>query len=206
VAVADTFGAAFPFVLYDLSTHPAAQIRLRAELRSIANPLITPEHKVGIREDEALPSPYALEQLPFLWAIIKESIRLRNTIPTPNPRATPAGTMTSLGPYKNIPPGVRVTALAWSLNRNEDIFHDPERWLPERWLDRSPEELAAMERSYWAFGSGSRQCLGRNVAMEIMRYVLASIYTSFETSIVDSSRFVKGSVGEELMLEFKKVV
>lgn len=210
VATRDTFGVAFSFVLLELSKHPYAQTRLRAELRSIKNPMWYPPTTTNRPSAASLPEPAALEKLPYLWAIVKESIRLRGTVPTPNPRITPSGTTTNLGPHKNIPPGVRISAFAWCLHRNEEVFPQSELWLPDRWLNRSDEELAEMEKWFWAFGSGSRQCLGRSVAMEIMRFALAAIYTNFETSVVDDTgfnynSFVTGSLGNKLMLKFTHV-
>ena len=57
-----------------------------------------------------MPSAKALEGLPFLNAVFKESIRLRVNAPTSNPRLTHSG-ITSLGLYGNIPVGTRVNAL-----------------------------------------------------------------------------------------------
>ncbi|KAF2001786.1 cytochrome P450 [Amniculicola lignicola CBS 123094] len=210
VATRDTFGVAFSFVLLELSKHPYAQARLRAELRSIKTPVWYSPTSTGRISIANLPEPTVLEELPYLWAVLKESIRLRGTVPSPNPRITPSGTTTNLGPHKNIPPGVRISAFAWCLHRNEAVFPQPELWLPDRWLKCSSQELAEMEKWFWAFGSGSRQCLGRNVAMEIMRYALATIYTNFETSVVDDTgfnynSFVTGSLGNRLMLKFTHV-
>ncbi|KAF2790985.1 cytochrome P450 [Melanomma pulvis-pyrius CBS 109.77] len=210
VATRDTFGVAFSFVLLELSKHPYAQVRLRTELRSIRNPMWYSPTMEGRASAASLPEPAALEKLPYLWAIMKESIRLRGTVPTPNPRVTPLGTKTHLGPHKNIPPGVRISAFAWCLHRNEAVFPQAELWLPDRWLNSSSEKLAEMEKWFWAFGSGSRQCLGRNVAMEIMRFALAAIYTNFETSVVDDAgfnykSFVTGNLGNKLSLRFTHV-
>lgn len=158
-----------------------------------------------------LPTPSTLESMPYLHAVLKESIRLRGTAPTPNPRLTPPKTTTTLGPYDNIPPGVRVSAFAWCLHRNESIFPNPEVWMPERWLNLSKEEADEKEKWFWAFGSGSRMCLGRNLAMEIMRYALAAIYTNFETSVVSDEgfgrdgKFVTGTTGDKLILRFTHV-
>lgn len=204
MATRDTFGVAFSFILLELSKHPYAQSRLRAELRSIPTPLWHPSSK-----NAPLPPSHTLKSLPYLHAIIKESIRLRGTVPTPNPRVTPAGTKVPLGPY-TLPPGTRISAFAWCLHRNEAVFPQAELWLPDRWLNRSAAELAEMEKWFWAFGSGSRACLGRNVAMEIMRYALAGIYTNWETSVVDDEgfgyeSFVTGSLGNRLLLGFTRV-
>lgn len=114
-----------------------------------------------------LPTPQALESLPLLSAVIKESLRLRNTSPTLNPRVTPKGRKVTLGPCDNVPAGTRVGAYAWSLHRNEEGYPDPLTWDPKRWIvDPSDPKAGARDRWWWAFGSGSRQCLGQNLALE----------------------------------------
>lgn len=209
-ATREILGAVLSFVFYNLSRHPAAQARLRNELRSIEEPFWHQQSKEAFTSDVTLPKPAKLEKLPFLGAVLQESIRLRHTVPQPNPRVTPSGTKTSLGPYRDIPPGVRITTFSYCLHRNESVFPDPERWLPDRWLDSTEAELAEMRKWFWGFGSGSRRCLGSNLAMELMRYAVAAVYTNFETSVVDDSAFnyktfITGSLKEKLLLRFVHV-
>lgn len=71
-----------------------------------------------------------------------------------------------------LPPGVRVSAQAYSLHRNPDVFPDPERWYPDRWLvdenadiHEEEERLKEMHRWFWAFGSGGRMCFGNHFAL-----------------------------------------
>ena len=137
------------------------QRQLRAELRAIPRrfrsdpPNNSPE----------LPLPESLESLRMLGAVIKESLRLRNTVPTANPRNTPSDRKTAIGPYTGIPPGVRISCFAWCLHRNDAVYADPEEWRPERWLFDSPH-LEDMEKWFWTWGSGRRACVGQNLAME----------------------------------------
>ena len=101
-----------------------------------------------------------LEALPYLQAVIKESMCLRGATPTLNPRLTPQHTTTTLGSYHNISLGVRVSAFAWCLHCNESVYPHPKRFIPERWMDVDKDQMEKKERWFWAFGSGSRMCLG----------------------------------------------
>ena len=112
-----------------------------------------------------MPSAETLESLPLLQAVIKESLRLRNTVPTANPRRTPQKRKTSIGPYQDIPPGVRINCFAWCLHRNQAVYSDPEEWQPQRWLG-DPMDVEKREKWFWTWGSGSRSCIGQNLAME----------------------------------------
>jgi cytochrome P450 len=158
-------GIVISFVFYFISHHPEAQRKLREELRS------APEtFKYTAGEEHPMPCAKTLDSLPFLNAVLKESIRLRGNVPTSNPRLTHAG-ITSLGSYHDIPVGTRVSAFAWCLHRNEEIYPDAEKWIPQRWLNAEGGRLDAgeQERWFWAFGTGSRRCLGQNLAFESKR-------------------------------------
>ena len=154
-------GISLTCVLHDVSRHPSTQHKLQRELQSVAHSLRFPFPT----DASELPSPEALESLPLLHAVIKESLRLRNTVPTANPRVTPPDRQTTIGPYQHIPPGVRISCFAWCLHRNKNVYPDPEDWRPERWLD----DIACVEERdkwFWTWGSGSRVCIGQSLAME----------------------------------------
>lgn len=157
----ETTGWSLTYVLHELSQHPVLQSSLRSELLAISPPFIyIPSSPIP----PEVPSPRSLENLPLLDAIIHESLRLHPAVPGPQPRVTPSYPV-SLGGYDNIPPGIRVSAQAYTLHRNSTVFPEPEVWKPERWLDASPEQKTEMMRWFWAFGSGSRMCIGSSFAM-----------------------------------------
>ena len=134
-----------------ISLHQETQEALRQELFSVSDPSVE-----------------ALAQLPLLHGVIKESLRLRRTKPTPNPRYTPVG-RTKIGPYDNVPGGIRINMFSYTLNRNPDVYQDPERWRPERWIlseGTSQEAIDQQERWFWTFGKGSRGCLGQHLALQ----------------------------------------
>lgn len=162
VATGDTFGISMAYVLWQISRHEEAQARIRKELKEHIPKVIRPSTTKG-GEMAFLSSPGNLDQLQYLNAVIKESLRLRNTVPTSNPRLTPKNTTTRIGNYDGIPGGVRISAFAWCLHRQETVFERSEEWNPERWLSEGHKKLAEMNRWDWTFGSGSRMCLGRHL-------------------------------------------
>jgi cytochrome P450 len=160
----DTSGITLVYVIHELSRNPSIQHALRKELRTLDPPISMATARL---DSPLLVSPKIVEALTLLDAIIQESLRLHAAIPGPEPRETPVGGCT-LGPegeYQKIPGGVRVSAQAWSLHRNGDVYEEPEKWLPSRWLDSSEEKLKEMKRWFWAFGSGGRMCVGSNLAL-----------------------------------------
>jgi cytochrome P450 len=149
--------------LYQLSRHTCVQEELRQELLSIKTPLAfevdrTPEELMALSDD--------LYHLPLLNAVIKETMRLRNSSANMDPRVTPPGQLSDIGPYKNLPPGIRVGGYAYLLHRSESQYSDPLKWNPYRWLEQSADSTTEGERAYFAFGGGSRGCIGQNVAYE----------------------------------------
>ena len=158
----DTSGITLTYLVHEMSQRPRLQEALRNELRTL-NPPIT------VSSAPELPSPKDLDSLPLLHAIIQESLRRHSAIPGSEPRITPMGGCT-LGPngeFTNIPGRVRISAQAYSLHRNPDVFPAPEAWKPERWLNEKGEVIkdGEMMRWFWAFGSGGRMCVGSNLAL-----------------------------------------
>ena len=159
----ETSGIALTYYMHELSQRPALQSAIRSECLTLCPPLIYP----SVSTPPSLPSPRALDALPLLHATLMETLRLHASIPGPQPRVTPS-TPTSLANSSPLPGGVRVSANAYSLHRNPNVFTNPEEWRPKRWLECSKANLDEMMRWFWAFGSGGRMCIGSNFAMQRM--------------------------------------
>lgn len=157
----ETSGITLTYLFHELSRNPSLQAALRAELLGLSPGLRYPP---STRMPE-LPSSRAVDSLPILHACLMETLRLHAAIPGPQPRITP-GPPLSLAGSPPLSPGVRVSAQAYSLHRNPDVFPEPEIWKPARWLDPSDERKSEMARWFWAFGSGGRMCLGSNFAIQ----------------------------------------
>lgn len=159
----ETSAICLTYLYWELSKRPNLQQQLRQELLSLDPPIIWP---TPLGQTFKLPIPKAVDSLPLLHAVLMETLRLHAPIPGNEPRITPQ-TPTTLGGYTNIPPNVRVSAQAYSLHRNPEVFPEPEEWKFERWLKPADsEELKEMLRWFWAFGSGGRMCIGSNLAMQ----------------------------------------
>lgn len=98
--------------------------------------------------------------LPYLDAVIKESLRCFPPIPMSQPRRTPLGGRTIDGYF--IPGNVIVSCQAFSVHRfNEHVFVNGDDFCPERWLD--PGRALEMNRLFFSFGSGGRGCTGKQL-------------------------------------------
>lgn len=205
---AEAFGTVFTYIVYELSHHSKIQSALREELRTIKNPFFDSETPTDI------PDSNALERLPLLGAVIKESLRLRNTSPNADPRVTPSNSACTVGTLNNVPPNTRVCSYGWCLHRNPDVYHDPLTWDPYRWLEGGSDDAAAAKKWFFAFGAGSRKCIGQHIAVErmyfmflfpsspfkfskvltglvisVMRFSIATLYSRFSTEVTDETAY-----------------
>ena len=131
-----------------------------------------------------------VEQLPLLQAIIKETLRLYPLVAGGQPRVTDH--TVQLGPpgYEvTAPPGVKVSSQAYTLHRSS-VFDDPETFNPSRWLESSEARKREMNRWFWAFGSGSRGCLGENLGLSNLYVAVAAIYEHFETRVAEGTELI----------------
>lgn len=102
----------------------------------------------------------------YLRAVVYETLRLRPVISLVN-RTLKAPMR--LGGY-DLPAGVKAVPSIYLVHRRPDIYPDPERFLPERFLDRAPGTY-----TWIPFGGGVRRCLGAAFAGFEMEVVLREL-------------------------------
>jgi hypothetical protein len=185
----ETSAIALTYLYWEMSKKPALQDQLRKEVLSLSPPVVWPLSTGSeVDRDFKLPDPKQVDALPLLNAIVMETLRLHAPIPGIEPRITPhlPGGNT-LGQYSNIPGGVRVSSMPYTLHRNPEVYPSPEVWNPSRWLPThsSEDQLREMHRWFWAFGSGGRMCIGSHLALQEIKLLVASIYGNWRTEIVN---------------------
>lgn len=98
-----------------------------------------------------------LPRLPYARAVVDETLRL---YPSSWVISRQAHESDQLGPY-SIPAGATVMASPYASHRLPHLWTQPDRFLPERWLD-APKPAPF---TYFPFGAGSRMCIGQHLAM-----------------------------------------
>ncbi|KAJ5718425.1 benzoate 4-monooxygenase cytochrome P450, partial [Penicillium malachiteum] len=136
------------------------------------------------------PTVEAAEKLPYLDAVIKETLRLYAPLPASEPRLLPVDT--TIDGYL-IPAGTVVSMSPYTLHRNPDVFPEPLKFKPERWLGQFGD-LFEMKKWFWAFSSGGRMCIGIHLAMAEMTTLLAAIYRRYTTSGYERQRDISPGV------------
>lgn len=71
----------------------------------------------------------------------------------------------------------------YSLAHNEDHWDSPASFLPERWLDSSYRKNNKASRP---FLFGTRACPGRNMALQLLRLILAKTVYLYRMQLVNS--------------------
>ncbi|KAL0298001.1 UNVERIFIED_CONTAM: Trans-cinnamate 4-monooxygenase [Sesamum angustifolium] len=143
----------------ELVNHPEIQKKLRDEIDTVIGP--------GVPLTE--PDTY---KLPYLQAVIKETLRLRMAIPLLVPHmnlhdATLAG--------YDIPAESKILVNAWWLANNPAHWKNPEEFRPERFLEEeSSVEANGNDFRYLPFGVGRRSCPGIILALPILGITLAA--------------------------------
>lgn len=148
----DTGAATLSWTLHLLSLHPQVQDRLAQEVE-------------GAKD---------FTKLPFLDAVLKESMRLYPVAPFVVRRLVQDVHMAEV----TLPRNALACIWVYSLHRNPDVWQkDPHNFVPQRWLDGlSKLELA----SYMPFCAGPRNCLGQPMAHVWLRVMLGTLMQSVE--------------------------
>ncbi len=102
----------------------------------------------------------------YLTATIQETLRLRPVISIVLRKLTEP---VEIGGYE-LPAGVSVAPSVYLVHRNPEIYPEPQRFLPERFLDNPPGTY-----TWIPFGGGVRRCLGASFAQFEMAVVLKEL-------------------------------
>jgi cytochrome P450 len=102
----------------------------------------------------------------YLKAVILETLRLRPVISLVNRTLKQPF---EIGGYR-LPAGVKVAPCIYLVHRRADVYPEPERFLPERFIDNPPGSY-----TWIPFGGGVRRCLGGAFAQFEMEVVLREL-------------------------------
>ena len=152
VAGHETTATALGWILYHVLERDGVRERILDELRSVTGggPLASDE----------------VSKLEYLDATIKETMRLNPVLPvTVRLLREPS----RLGGFE-LPAGVVATPNVYSTHRRGDLWPDPERFRPERFLEKPAKPF-----HFLPFGGGNRTCLGMAFTYYEMKIVLAQL-------------------------------
>lgn len=164
----DTTHATLYWVFFNLAKHQDAQTELLKEIDS----------RIGRK---MAPSIDELRDMPYLDAVLKESMRVRCTVPI-NQRNNVSEEFIVAG--RVVPKAVNVNVAMILIMKSPKYFSNPDVFSPERFLGES--ESAVKQRENWmAFGQHSRMCVGMNLALTELRAIVCTLLQRYSIALED---------------------
>ncbi|KAH7880595.1 cytochrome P450 2 Le.CYP2 [Lentinula edodes] len=160
-AIDTTMSSISSFILV-MCLHPNAQTKGQEEIDRV----------IG---KDRLPTFEDRRHLPYVEAIYREVMRLHPPVPLGFPHISMEDD--SYRGY-HIPKGCAVVANIWAMNRNPNVYRDPDRFLPERHLKSAAGPFESIDNIY-AYGFGRRVCAGRYMADNTIWLTVASVLAAF---------------------------
>ncbi|KAJ1918090.1 hypothetical protein H4219_002811 [Mycoemilia scoparia] len=135
--------------------------------------------------DKSVPIAFqdAKDKLPYLEAIILETLRISPAVPSRLPRDVPPGGAKFGGGDNDgyfLPEGVCVAPHVMASHYDPKTWPDPLDFRPERFLG---SEAEANKKNNFGFSWGVRICPGRRLAWIEMMLTLANLFHKYELSI-----------------------
>jgi len=120
-----------------------------------------------------------IAKLPYLYTIMKETLRLHPTVPLLVPHC-PSKNVT-IGGY-HVPKGCRVFINVWAIHKDPAIWANPLEFNPDR-FSNGQYDYSGNDFRYFPFVSGRRICAGIAMAERMFMYSFATLLHSFEWTL-----------------------
>ncbi|PWN96219.1 putative benzoate 4-monooxygenase cytochrome P450 [Tilletiopsis washingtonensis] len=170
IAGSDTTSNTACAILHHLGTTPRAMKKLQEELdRELLDKEIVDESGVPRMDD--------VNELPYLQAVLSESLRYHSTSSLGLPRILPPQGATICGRF--FPGGSVLSVPAYTIHRDAEVWgKDAEEYNPDRWLPEGARK--EFDKAFVPFSVGPRACVGRNVAMAELSILIAAIIMRYD--------------------------
>eukprot|EP00253_Pinus_taeda_P023070 PITA_23070 len=177
----DTSSAGIEWAMSELLRNPPVLKKVQGELQRV----------VGL---ERMVRESDLPRLPYLQAVVRETLRLH----PPAPLAIPHN---SIGGCKvlgyEIPRNTHVFVNIWAIGRNPKSWEDPERFVAERFMHGDCLDVRIKNFEWMPFGAGRRRCPGELLGTLLVEFAVAQLVHCFDWRLPDEM------IGEELGMSEK---
>ncbi|KAJ1377811.1 Cytochrome P450 [Sesbania bispinosa] len=165
----DTTAVTLEWSLAELMNHPIVMEKARKEIDSVIG-----KDRIVLESDIA--------HLPYLQAIVKETLRLH----PPSPFILRESTKNCTIAGYHIPAKTQIFTNVWAISRDPKNWDNPLEFMPERFLindengRNSQLEVRGQHYQLLPFGSGRRRCPGTSLALNVAHTTLAAMIQCFE--------------------------
>jgi len=181
----DTTARAIQNLFFAILSHPAYYQRLKDEL------------EIVFPSGDGILDVGKYTELKFLDALINETLRLYPPVPTNGPRQVSDASKARVICNEFVPEGTVIYIPPYVLHRDARYFSpSPNKFIPERWMTRekvpndAKSQAAASESvlntvAYIPFSFGPQNCVGRNLAKNEIKMVVALLLSRFDFRFAD---------------------
>ncbi|KAG5235132.1 cytochrome P450 [Salix suchowensis] len=189
-AGSDTTTSTLEWAMAELLRNPNLLKKVQTELRTT----IGSGKKLGDKD---------IENLPYLKAVIKETLRLHPPLPflVPHMAMNPCE---MLGYY--IPKETTILVNVWAIGRDPKTWEDPLVFKPERFLQPNMVDYRGRHFELIPFGSGRRMCPAMPLASRVLPQALASLLLSFDWILPDGLKPEEMDMTEKIGITLRKSV
>ncbi|XP_057416801.1 flavonoid 3'-monooxygenase CYP75B137-like [Lotus japonicus] len=166
MAGSETSSTTIEFTMAEMMKKPEVMKRVQEELEGV------------VGKDNMVEESH-IHKLPYLQAVMKETLRLHPVAPLLVPHS-PSET-TTVGGY-TIPKGSQVFVNVWAIQRDPSNWEKPLEFDPTRFLD-AKWEYSGSDFNYLPFGSGRRICAGITMAEKTVLCFIATLVHLFDWTV-----------------------
>ncbi|XP_042022680.1 trimethyltridecatetraene synthase-like isoform X1 [Salvia splendens] len=125
-----------------------------------------------------------MTSLPYVEAIIKETMRLHPVAPMLAPRIAREDCMVD---GYDIKKGTHVFVNTWTIQRDPSIWENPNVFNPDRFIGKNID-LKGQDFELLPFGSGRRMCPGYALGMKVIQSSFANLLHGFNWKLPDNMK------------------
>ncbi|PIN06798.1 Cytochrome P450 CYP2 subfamily [Handroanthus impetiginosus] len=186
----DTTTSTLEWAMAELLHKPQTLHKVQTELRTVIQP--------GQKLEEQ-----NLDHLPYLKAVIKETLRLHPPLPFLVPHMA-LDSCKILGFH--IPKETQILVNVWAIGRDPKSWKDPFEFRPERFLDPNMADYKGHHFEFLPFGSGRRMCPAVPLVSRILPLALGSVLYFFDWVLPDPIKPEEMDMSEGMGITLRKAV
>lgn len=69
--------------------------------------------------------------------------------------------------------------------KSEKYYPHANEFRPERWIENENQDVKSQLDAFFTFSAGSRNCIGKNFALQEMRIAIATLLKTFEIQPIE---------------------
>ena len=196
----DTTTSTLEWAMAELLHNPKTLEKVQSEVRKTVGPNKKLEEK-------------DIENLPYLKAVVKETLRLHPPLPFLVPHMA-MDSCKMLGFY--IPKETQILVNVWAIGRDPDTWQNPLEFRPERFLEdkdnsndnnnKNRVDYKGQHFEFIPFGSGRRICPAIPLVSRVLPMALGSLLLSFDWVLAEGLRPEDMDMSERMGITLRKAV